>query len=477
MSLIGLGIILIATLICDTVDWRGTILFAVLAGVSVAFSVELYASAHGSRISVFSVLIIAALLSLGVAAGLWTALAAGITAPLTEAFKSRNTTGKSRSPLLFQILFNSGMFIIAAFLAGVTYLALGGTTGQILSVRNIIPLAGAVTVDQLVNIFLLIGVLSLQSGQSLQKLWSVNFRWGLPMVLLSGVVGGGCLAVAYTQFGPLGLAFFMLPVLLINYSYRLYIHNTKTYVNEIEMANRRLDEANTGLLATLGAVIDAYDIYTYGHSTQVARYAKELAREIGLDHKAQDLIFRAGLVHDLGKIGINETLLSKQGPLTKGEYEIIKRHSDIGADIIGQMTGYEDIVSLVRHHHERWDGAGYPAGLKGEEIPIGARVLCLADSLDTMCSDRPFRQTMSFDEVKAEVRRCTGTQFAPEVAAAFERLVDKNGSEFFPNSAAQVDRSIHSDGRRRLHENIRYLKRSLVWPEKEDTPHTVDEVA
>jgi HD-GYP domain-containing protein (c-di-GMP phosphodiesterase class II) len=206
---------------------------------------------------------------------------------------------------------------------------------------------------------------------------------------------------------------------LINYSFRLYVFNTREYVNKLEEMNTELDKSNLGLLKALGRVIDAYDWYTSGHSAHVAIYAREIAHGMQFAEAEQSEIVRAALIHDIGKVGIAENILSKPGPLDENERAIINRHPEIGAGIIAETKGLHNLVPLVKHHHERWDGGGYPDRLKGTEIPLGARVLCLADAIDAMSSDRPYHKGLDIDEVKKEILRCSGTQFDPDVVKGF----------------------------------------------------------
>jgi HD-GYP domain-containing protein (c-di-GMP phosphodiesterase class II) len=154
------------------------------------------------------------------------------------------------------------------------------------------------------------------------------------------------------------------------------------------------------------------------------------------------VVVRAALVHDIGKVGIVDSITAKTGRLTDEEYNVMRRHPAIGAQIVGQMKGLQELTPLVRHHHERWDGGGYPDGLEGAEIPLGARILALADTLDAMFSDRPYRSTRSFREVVEEIVCSSGEQYDPDVVAAFLVLAKEKGRDFFANSAASVDRAV-----------------------------------
>ena len=173
----------------------------------------------------------------------------------------------------------------------------------------------------------------------------------------------------------------------------------------------------------LAATVDAKDHYTRHHSTNVSFYARSLAREMNLDPAEVRRIDLAGMLHDIGKIAIPDQILQKPGPLTAEERLLVHTHASIGGNILAQASHLQHLVPLVRHHHERYDGTGYPDGLRGDEIPLGAAILNLADSFDTMTTRRIYRAPLTLEGAMAELRRCSGTQFHPEMVKAFERLM------------------------------------------------------
>jgi HD-GYP domain-containing protein (c-di-GMP phosphodiesterase class II) len=177
-----------------------------------------------------------------------------------------------------------------------------------------------------------------------------------------------------------------------------------------------------GTLRSLVNAIDAKDTYTCGHSERVAWLGRALARQAGLPEETCHRVYLAGLLHDVGKIGIPEAVLCKPGRLTDEEFEIIKAHPRIGARIVGDISQMSDLIPGVLYHHERYDGRGYPDGLAGERIPLFGRLLCLADSFDAMSSSRTYRRALPLDQVLEEVRRCAGTQFDPDFARVFVDL-------------------------------------------------------
>jgi len=174
-----------------------------------------------------------------------------------------------------------------------------------------------------------------------------------------------------------------------------------------------------GLLHSLTSAVDAKDAYTCGHSERVAMLAKALAHQAGLTAAQVERIYMAGLLHDVGKIGVPESVLQKTGRLTVEEFEQMKKHPLIGARILQNVKQSEDVIPGVLHHHEKYDGSGYPHGLSGENIPLMGRIICLADSFDAMTSNRTYRNALPLEVALSEIRKCAGTHFDPKLAEAF----------------------------------------------------------
>jgi putative nucleotidyltransferase with HDIG domain len=182
-----------------------------------------------------------------------------------------------------------------------------------------------------------------------------------------------------------------------------------------------------GLLHSLTSAVDAKDAYTCGHSERVALLSRHLAQQLGYSDHEVERIYMAGLLHDVGKIGVPEAVLQKPGKLTVEEFDQMKKHPEIGARILADIKQVKDILPGVLHHHERYDGRGYPSGLAGENIPAMGRILCLADCFDAMTSNRTYRKALPLEVALTEIRRCSGTQFDPAMTDAFL----KTGSEGF----------------------------------------------
>jgi HD-GYP domain-containing protein (c-di-GMP phosphodiesterase class II) len=185
-------------------------------------------------------------------------------------------------------------------------------------------------------------------------------------------------------------------------------------------------QAQTRLaLEDLADIVDMRDHYTYEHSRRVAELARATARRLRLSAEEVELVTMAARVHDVGKIGIKSTVLMKPGRLTDREWHEMRSHPEVGARLIGNFPQFARGRDLVRHHHERFDGKGYPDGLAGDRIPLGARILAVADAWDAMTSHRAYRRALDLDHVRDEMRRCSGSQFDPEVLAAFMEVVDE----------------------------------------------------
>ena len=185
------------------------------------------------------------------------------------------------------------------------------------------------------------------------------------------------------------------------------------------------EDSSRLVIEALARAMTARDGYTYQHAQRVQRYAEALADQACIrDRRMLEAISAAALLHDIGKLGIPDRLLHEPGPLTADEYDQVKQHAIIGADILSAMAFPGPLALIVRHHHENWDGTGYPDGLRGEAIPIGARVLAIVDCYDALTSDRPYRRSLSHDRATAMILERKGTMYEPAIADGFFRIID-----------------------------------------------------
>lgn len=205
-------------------------------------------------------------------------------------------------------------------------------------------------------------------------------------------------------------------LILENRSYQFHLEE------KVEEQTRKIRASFLNAISALAYALEAKDKYTSGHSQRVTETAIAITEELGISQENIDKIRLAGLVHDIGKIGIRESILNKQGKLTEEEFQHIKSHPEVGERILMPIIEDKEILDMVKHHHERYDGRGYPDGLKAEQIPLGARIMAVADTCDAMTSDRPYREAMSIEDAFTEIERCKGSQFDPEVVDAFLRI-------------------------------------------------------
>jgi putative nucleotidyltransferase with HDIG domain len=230
------------------------------------------------------------------------------------------------------------------------------------------------------------------------------------------------LVIAYRDLSPLTLPLFFVPALAAERLFVLYQDQLRL-AEDLLVANERLERANLSFATALVATLDARDRYTAGHSAAVAIYSRDIAKRMGLSQSQQQLVHLCGLVHDIGKIGLPAGLLEKPGALTLEERRLMETHSEIGERILANVEDYAEIAAIVRYHHERFDGNGYPDELAGDEIPLLSRVIGVADAYNAMTSDRPYREAMPSRVARLRLAQAVETQFDTSVVAAFEAIL------------------------------------------------------
>jgi len=309
-----------------------------------------------------------------------------------------------------------------------------------LSVANLLVILLTVLVYVAANQLLLGLALSLARGVSFRQ--AGIFRDAVLIEVPLACIG--YVVVEMMNRNPLAVLFVLAPIALIYQAFMLpkvqdeAMRALESVNRELTEANQSIRQLNDDLFLTLAKVFDARDPYVGGHAAQVATYAVAIARQMGLPAEQVEVIRQSGYLHDIGKFAIPESILHKPEALTSDEYEFLRKHSSIGADIIATSHGLRHLVPFIRHHHERWDGRGYPDGLAGEAIPLEARILNVCDSVEAMASDRPYHRALTVAEIVAEVRRCSGGQFDPLVAEAFTRIAEREEARFVVNSARTV---------------------------------------
>ncbi len=204
------------------------------------------------------------------------------------------------------------------------------------------------------------------------------------------------------------------------------MNTIKTINEQLHDKNEELERAYLDTIGILRQTVEAKDPYTRGHSDRVSEYSVLIGKKLGLDEKTLHILKIGGLFHDIGKIGIPDSILLKESKLSDEEYSQIKNHPMIGVHMLGDAAIFTDILPIVKHHHERYDGRGYPSQLVGEDIPYVARIAAVADTFDAMTSKRSYRDSLPIDVVRAEIERCSGTQFDPNIAKVFLDIMDND---------------------------------------------------
>jgi putative nucleotidyltransferase with HDIG domain len=247
------------------------------------------------------------------------------------------------------------------------------------------------------------------------------------MIVYIPVIAG--LDYAYRELSTWSVVLFIGPAIAAQRYFMLF-RDQKNTAAELSRAVGQLERVNLSFATALVTALDARDHYTAGHSATVAVYARDIAAQCGLSNDVRDKTHLCGLLHDIGKIGVPVGVLEKKGSLEKDERASIESHAEVGASILGRIEGYEEIAITVRHHHERFEGGGYPDRIEGDEIPLMARIVAVADAYSAMTSERPYRIALSGAEAKKRLEREAGKQFDPQVVEAFVAILERAGEAY-----------------------------------------------
>jgi putative nucleotidyltransferase with HDIG domain len=314
---------------------------------------------------------------------------------------------------------------IAAGSAGAIALYVDGTGSHGFG-RVVAAVAVATLVEQ-VGDLLLGSVAARLRGVSVREIARLSTTIFLAQPLCVPITA--LLVYTYREVSPWSVVLFLFPAFAAQKFFLLYQEQRAT-AQELAAAMEQQEKANLSFASALVATLDARDRYTAGHSAAVAVFARDIAGRLGLNSTEQDLAHLCGLVHDIGKVGLPAGLLEKPGPLTLDERRQMEEHSVIGERILENVEGYEKIARVVRYHHERIDGQGYPDGLRADQIPLLARIIAVADSYDAMTSDRPYRDSMPSRVARLRMAQAVGSQFDTSVVAAFEAILTQASGEY-----------------------------------------------
>jgi diguanylate cyclase (GGDEF)-like protein/putative nucleotidyltransferase with HDIG domain len=418
VSTLGVAAGLIGLIFGGSTDIVGMLAIVALVGVGQALALEL----DDGAISVSAVGALAGAAMFGSRV----ALAIAVTTALVD--------WSARRPALHNVLFNTGALTLSCVAAAMVSSA--GFDGGIGELVTVIAGLAAGAAYFVVNTGLFAFAVSLESRESWWRGWQERFLWLAPHYIVYGFIGG-VITIAYNAVGLYALAVFAVPLLLMRKTQEAYLSHTRRSAQKLrqaaetihtqnvslEQANRLLKERSTAAMESLSATVDARDAYTAGHSRRVQQLALAMGRELNLSQAELDLLGHAALFHDIGKLAIPDSVLLKPASLTHDEWALMQRHADEGARIIDRLGFLNDAVPAIRHHHERFDGTGYPDKLTGEEIPLGARIIHVADALDSMLTTRIYRAARPLEEALGELRRAAGTQFCPRCVSALERIL------------------------------------------------------
>jgi putative nucleotidyltransferase with HDIG domain len=322
-----------------------------------------------------------------------------------------------RAPYLRWLIWTSAR-VIAAAGAGVAAAVIGGH-------RSLLMLFAAVGAASLVDVVADLTFHSITPALRGTASFTEAVRALVPLQLSSIPLHTPVIAVlayAYIKVSPWSVAFFVAPAFAAQRLFLLY-RQQRDSAGQLSAANQRLERANVSFATALVATLDARDRCTAGHSAAVAIYARDIATRMNLSTEEQHLAHLCGLVHDIGKVGLPAGLLEKPGPLTLEERRQMEKHSIIGERILRNVEDYSEIASVVRHHHERVDGQGYPDGLRQQEIPLLSKIISVADAYNAMTSDRPYRDAMPSRVARLRLAQAVESQFDTSVVAAFEAIL------------------------------------------------------
>jgi putative nucleotidyltransferase with HDIG domain len=317
---------------------------------------------------------------------------------------------------------NAGLYASTTILAGCAYLAAGGSLGAPNLARDFLPVLIAGSFYFMLNTGAVSLVMGTRTGEDPGRIWRHQFRDGIPQHAIA--IGFGLLfAQVRVAAGIPGVLLLVLPLLSARYALQLY-------------ADLKGDLAS--FVRALSVVLDAVDPYTHEHSVRVAEYSVRVARHLGLPEEDVETIHYAALCHDIGKIAQRPEVIRKPEALDQEERRLMMRHPDAGARIVGQIRALRSAAAMVRTHHWRPDGRGYPAGLGDSEVPLGARIIHACDAYDAMTSDRPYRKGFPAKRALDELRRHSGSQFDPRPVQALSELHESGGLDIPPRDSELV---------------------------------------
>jgi len=434
MAVAAIGLLLWTFTYQIEIHWLGIIAFAALALFTEWLAIDIYT--RNTSVSTSVAPLIAGACLFGAPGVLVLSLALSTAAMI-----------KHRSPMI-RFIFNISNHLLAGlicvnFLYWADWMVITHTS--LTSALGVMATSGLTYISTTI---LMAGVIHLASGISIREIWFERFYWLWPYYIALGLVAYA-LAIGYINSGIIGVIIFIVPLLILRISQNQYVSRTESMVLQLRAANHELVERsnvisamNDGLILALSHVSDLRDPYVHGHAQHVARYAVMIAKRMGLREEQVETIRQAGLLHDIGKIGIPESILFKPTHLTDGEYELMKQHAALGAALVQEIESLQHLAPFIRYHHEHYNGNGYPDHFAGKAIPVEARILSVADAIEAMASERPYRSALTAAAIVAELQAHSGEQFDPQIVDAFAKIINTEGATVIVNSARNISQMI-----------------------------------
>jgi putative nucleotidyltransferase with HDIG domain len=314
----------------------------------------------------------------------------------------------------YKTLFNMAELALSVGIGGLIYKYTGGFPGTYVYPKYLFSAILGAMVYYILNTSIVAVLLSLLTNKSIAYVFSKEIKWMVPNFLFLAFLGI-VMSEAFVRIGYISIILLFIPLFMIRYMFKLYMDSKQSYYDTINV---------------LVKALDAKDKYTAGHSKNVEKIAALLCREFGFSESHTEMVRIASLLHDIGKIGVKEEVLNKPGKLTDEELSIIKEHPQKGYEILRDVPALKEASLWVKYHHEWYDGSGYPDGIKGDEIPLEAQILSLADVFDALVSDRPYRKAFSPEGAYEIIVANEGTQFSPKIINAFKKAFEKHREEF-----------------------------------------------
>lgn len=411
----------------SSADWLGFFIIALTIVITEGYSINLYVK--NTSLSTSAVPILALIILFGPLGTLVASLVFSVTAAIKYRSQFKRVVFNFSNHILAGTVINLLFHFNAAQLSDGLFplLELGVTlvSSQLLFI--------------LTTVLVSIGV-GLDLRQSPMGIWKEQYQWMIPYYIGMGFIAYALL-FGYNVAHVAGILTLLIPIALLRIGQAQYVEHTRAVVSELRQKNMQLErtsaeinDLNEGLLATLSDIIDLRDPYVLGHSRMVSNHAAEIASYMKLSDRQIDMIRKAGLLHDIGKLGIPTAILAKPEKLTAEEYHIVKDHAALGGDLVKNSPSLRSLVPIIRHHHEYFDGQGYPDRLSGSKIPIEARILAVADAIEAMSSDRPYRKALAKSLVIKELLEHSGTQFDPIVVESAVKMLEANVPEEQPTA-------------------------------------------